>query len=332
MKILAGMVIMARPNKNTVEYFPHQCKHGQTMYVIDQRYANNGYSFWFKLLEILGDTPGHFIDCKSLNAWNYLLSYTHFTHNDGIEILNLLADQDSIDKELWGVNIIWSQNFIDGIADVYKRRKIMIPQKPQITIMLSSHKLLQQKNDNNPPIARVNVDNNPPLSLVNVDNNPPIAGVNAEETPQSKVKESKVNSLSTKGAICSTQNTDSSFSSFQNALRNGGNKVSVLVMAFKNWHKDAPQEDFDHDLLYGYIGKMAKRLNGDYGYFLKILWDTVTCSISGSHLNYINAMISSQLKKQSKDNVSKKIKEATPMKYKSPEEIDEEYLARQANG
>ena len=49
---------MTRPKKQTVDYFPHSCNHKKTIYILEERYGNNGYSFWFKLLEMLGNTEG----------------------------------------------------------------------------------------------------------------------------------------------------------------------------------------------------------------------------------------------------------------------------------
>jgi len=45
---------MARPNKQGVDYFPHFVNHGKTMFILEEKFGNNGYAFWFKLLELLG--------------------------------------------------------------------------------------------------------------------------------------------------------------------------------------------------------------------------------------------------------------------------------------
>ncbi|QRN86833.1 conserved phage C-terminal domain-containing protein [Clostridia bacterium] len=46
-------------------------------------------------------------------------------------VLNLLSSLGAIDKELWDKKkIVWSQNFVDGIADVYKKRYAETPRKP----------------------------------------------------------------------------------------------------------------------------------------------------------------------------------------------------------
>ena len=47
---------MARPAKLTVDYFPHIINQGKTIFIIENNYGNDGYAFWFKLLELLGAT------------------------------------------------------------------------------------------------------------------------------------------------------------------------------------------------------------------------------------------------------------------------------------
>lgn len=147
---------MARPKRQTVDYFPHQCKHGRTMFIVDQKYGNDGYSFWFKVLELLGSTEGHFIDCRNPDTWEFLQAITHLDDNICTDILNLLAKLEAIDGELWSKKIIWSDNFITGIADVYRNRRVKTPPKPDF---------YTQK--------------------------PHETGVSTPENPQSKVKESK---------------------------------------------------------------------------------------------------------------------------------------------
>lgn len=122
---------MARPRKNTVDYFPHSCDHGKTMFILEERYGNNGYAFWFKLLETLGSTEQHFINLNNETEFEYLRSKTRCEEGLVTEMLNLLSRLGAIDSELWQNKIIWSQNFVDGISDVYTRsRHTLPPAKP----------------------------------------------------------------------------------------------------------------------------------------------------------------------------------------------------------
>ena len=125
---------MARPKKQTVDYFTHDCDclNKKTLYIIDNKFGNDGYAFWFKLLEILGSTEGHYFNCNDESNWYYLLAKTHLEETKALEIINSLVNLEAIDKELWDKKIIWSKNFINRLEDVYIRRKIDLPKKPNL--------------------------------------------------------------------------------------------------------------------------------------------------------------------------------------------------------
>jgi hypothetical protein len=78
-------------------------------------------------------------------------------------------------------------------------------------------------------------------------------------------------------------------------LKNCSNKIGVLVNAFKEWHTEAPQEDFNG--LGGRLSGICKTINNDYGYLLELLWSSVPRSPNGSHLNYIQKIISNKKQK-----------------------------------
>ena len=129
---------MARPRKQTVDYFPHQCNHKKTMFILEQRYGNDGYAFWFKLLETLGNNEGHFIDLRNEVDWQFLASLTRMEEDACEEILSLLAKLGAIDQELWAEKIVWSQKFVDGITDAYRNRKVDIPKRPDYLLNKSA--------------------------------------------------------------------------------------------------------------------------------------------------------------------------------------------------
>lgn len=118
--------------KNTVDYFPHDCNHKKTMFIIENKYGNDGYAFWFKLLETLGQTEGHVFDCRNPADWEFLLAKTRVNEDIANSILSTLSNLTAIDPDLWQNRIIWCQNFVDRISDVYTRREGLLPQKPQI--------------------------------------------------------------------------------------------------------------------------------------------------------------------------------------------------------
>lgn len=115
-----------------MDYFPHVCNHGQTMFIVEQRFGNDGYAFWFKLLETLGSTDGHFLDCGNPAAWEFLIAKTRLSEDSCTGILDLLAKLGAIDPTLWAQRIIWCQNFVDGIAPAYTKRGAETPPKPEL--------------------------------------------------------------------------------------------------------------------------------------------------------------------------------------------------------
>ena len=124
---------MARPKKQKVDYFPHYCNGSKSLFILQRQYGNDGYAFWFKLLQLLGKSEGHYFDYSDDNDMLFLLTETDVPESKANQILETLADIGSIDKELWEKKKIWSQNFVDNVADVYARRKMGLPGRPGAT-------------------------------------------------------------------------------------------------------------------------------------------------------------------------------------------------------
>ena len=122
---------MARPKKKTVDYFPHICKSGKTIVILESRFGNDGYAFWFKLLEILATTDGHCFLADNPTNWEFLLAKTHVDNDKATEIINLLVLLEAIDNELWlSHKAIWCDKLVENIADAYRNRTTPLPQKP----------------------------------------------------------------------------------------------------------------------------------------------------------------------------------------------------------
>lgn len=121
---------MARAKKDKVDYFPHMVTGGKTIFILEQKFGNDGYAFWFKLLELLGDTKGHYFCTRNYSDWHFLIARTRVTEQIATEILDTLAELEAIDGDLWKEKTIWVQKFVDNISDVYKKRKQEVPEKP----------------------------------------------------------------------------------------------------------------------------------------------------------------------------------------------------------
>jgi hypothetical protein len=148
---------MARPQKETVDYFPHYCNHKRTMFVLEERYGNDGYAFWFKLLEMLGNTKGHYLDLNDASEMEFLLAKTHLSEVSAVETLGLLAKLGAIDPEAWSHKAIWCQNFVDGVAPVYQSRHQPVPTKPSC-LAQEPHPttVMPSRNQPEPDVSMVN--------------------------------------------------------------------------------------------------------------------------------------------------------------------------------
>ncbi|MCW3111292.1 MAG: hypothetical protein JWQ09_5798 [Segetibacter sp.] len=113
---------MARPESNTVNYFPHFISDGKKMFFIEKKYGNDGYSTWFKILEKLASTENHFLNLNEEEEIIYLSAKCNISEELLMGIITDLTRIGAFDKRLWDNNIIWCQKFIDEIQEAYRRR------------------------------------------------------------------------------------------------------------------------------------------------------------------------------------------------------------------
>lgn len=157
---------MARPERNEVDYFPFYCKEGKAMFIIEQKYGNDGYATWVKILRTLAVTNYHYLDLSNEIDVYYLATKCRISNDVLLDIINLLVIAGEIDKDIWEQKkVIWNQKFIDSIHDAYSRR-------------------------NNKPIDRDTL-----IQMLGglCTTITPQTAEKQNKNPQSKVKESKVN-------------------------------------------------------------------------------------------------------------------------------------------
>lgn len=123
---------MGRPRKQTVDYFPHFVStDSRTRFILEQGWGNDGYAFWFKLLELLCRSEGHYYDCSVTANGKYLTAMMKMEQATIDEILETLVDLGNIDKELWEERkVIWCQSLVDNLQDVYAKRTVSAPLRP----------------------------------------------------------------------------------------------------------------------------------------------------------------------------------------------------------
>ena len=122
---------MPREASQKAEYFPHFVGGGKTIRALDRKYGNEGYAFWFKLLETLCDTDGHCLDLSNDIEMIDFAGYVHMDEAQVIEVVELLIKLGQIDGELWkSSQLIWVQGLVDNLAPLYAKR-VVKPKKPQ---------------------------------------------------------------------------------------------------------------------------------------------------------------------------------------------------------
>lgn len=115
---------MARPEKNTVEYFPFICDEGNKMFYIEETYGNDGFATFVKLLRELAKTNYHYLDLSKPTTQMFLSAKCKITKETLLLIIKDLVELGKFDSVLWNENsIIWCQDFVDSIQDAYIKRK-----------------------------------------------------------------------------------------------------------------------------------------------------------------------------------------------------------------
>jgi hypothetical protein len=165
---------MARPERNSVDYFPHPITHGKGMFYMRTKYGNDSYVVWFMLLEKLGGADYHYLDLQNKLQVMYLSAEFKVDESVLIEMITdlVMVSEDDFNSELWKEErILYNQKFVDSIADAYKKRSNSIIELSTLLRLLVS-------------IGRIK----PSKLTCKLDLRDPSAPIK----PQSKVKYSKV--------------------------------------------------------------------------------------------------------------------------------------------
>ena len=202
---------MARPTKATVDYFPCDATFSSSIQCIENEFGNDGIVFWIKLLQAFCKHNFHYIDIRPSNTKRCLFYAKEIGMPVSVceQILNRLAEYGSIDAELYKDGIIFSEHFVERIADVYKKRSI----KPKTIEELK--KSFCKKKGTETPVSGTE-------TLVSGNNNP----VNAAFYPQTKQNKTKLNEIKVEEGT-TTPATDYSSSE---------DEISSYKQEMENWH------------------------------------------------------------------------------------------------
>lgn len=115
---------MARPQKNTVTYFPLDCEDGKKMFYIEETYGNDGFATFIKILRELARSEYHYLNLSKSTTMMFLSSKCKVSKEILESIIKDLVELEKFDRMLWEENkIVWCQDFIESIQDAYFKRK-----------------------------------------------------------------------------------------------------------------------------------------------------------------------------------------------------------------
>jgi hypothetical protein len=114
---------MARPERNSVDYFPFYCEEGEKMFYIEQTYGNDGFAVFVKILRELAKKDYHYLNLSEQSSKMFLAAKCRVNIEVLESIIKDLVMLGKFDKMLWEENsVIWCQSFIDSIKDAYSKR------------------------------------------------------------------------------------------------------------------------------------------------------------------------------------------------------------------
>lgn len=114
---------MARPERNNVDYFPFYCDEGKKMFYIEERYGNDGFATFVKILRELAKSDYHYLNLSDKTTLMFLSAKCKVDVSTLENIINDLVELEKFDSKLWANKIIWCQSFVDSIEDAYIKRK-----------------------------------------------------------------------------------------------------------------------------------------------------------------------------------------------------------------
>jgi hypothetical protein len=123
---------MPRPQKqHTVAYFPHYVHTPHAVTILETRFGNDGWAFWYKLQEMLCDNAGQSIDLNRRSYWDFLVDRMKSSEDMVRSMFDTLAELDVIDQLLYRDGVVWMQCLVDDLSELYKKRVSGPPARPE---------------------------------------------------------------------------------------------------------------------------------------------------------------------------------------------------------
>ena len=114
---------MARPERHDCDYFPFIAKDGRTLYLLENKYEAKGTGFFTNVLRFLTLETDHHTSIVDEVDRMYFFSKCRVDAESGLDMLDIMSKTGKIDKELWDIRVIASQDLLNNLADAYRNRK-----------------------------------------------------------------------------------------------------------------------------------------------------------------------------------------------------------------
>lgn len=130
------------------------------MFCIEQKYGNDGYAVWIKILRQLAVTNYHYLNLSDQAEFMFLSSKCRVSELMLENIINDLCKLGEFHAELWAENrILFNEKFVSTIQDAYNKRNSNCITLPGLFHLLSSLGVLKTqlpvKKDSHNPQSKI---------------------------------------------------------------------------------------------------------------------------------------------------------------------------------
>jgi len=121
---------MARPKKNTVDYFPHDCIKFREITLVQKKFGSDGYRLYYQLMELLGRTPDHTLEYNSPIDKLYVADELRVEVDFLDEVFKFMYEIKILHQSSFKDGYLFSEELINRIETVYDKRKTEVPVPP----------------------------------------------------------------------------------------------------------------------------------------------------------------------------------------------------------
>lgn len=114
---------MARPEKQTADYFPFYVKDGRTLTVLQHKHGLAGIGFFTNLMRILTSTPKHYINLNDDSDIVYFSARIGCDDSEVETYLETMFQTRKLSRQLWDeYHVLFCQDLVDTLQTLYDKR------------------------------------------------------------------------------------------------------------------------------------------------------------------------------------------------------------------